>query len=62
MISYTTVAEPAARGFPVIPTPDHNPLHADIVVPNSRLSPEQAAALSALFQRNIRPNPAYIKR
>jgi RHS repeat-associated protein len=61
MITYTTVGELAARGFPVIPTPDDNPLHADIVVPNSRLTPEQAATLSALFQRNIRPNPTYVK-
>jgi hypothetical protein len=61
-ISFTTVEELAAKGFPVIPTPDDNPLHADIVVPNSTLSPEQAEAISALFRKNIRDNPAYFKR
>ena len=57
-ISYTTTSQLTAAGFPVIPTPGSNPLHASIVVPQ-RLTDAQAATLSAIFQQNIRLNPAY---
>lgn len=57
-ISYTTNWALGAKGYPVQPTPTDNLLHASIITPPS-LTDEQAAAMSALFAPNRRPNPVY---
>jgi RHS repeat-associated protein len=54
-ISYTTTAQLATVGAPVVPTPTgNNQLHATVNVPNP-LDPKQASAISAVFKQ--KPNP-----
>ena len=56
-VSYATVQELTALGYPVTATPLPNmPFHATVVT-GGPLSPDQAAALSAAFANKF-PNPA----
>jgi RHS repeat-associated protein len=54
MISYTTTAQLAGVGVPVVPTPTPNTLHATAVVPVP-LDPARAAVISRVFQQTANP-------
>jgi hypothetical protein len=59
MISYTTSYALQAQGYTIVATPTTNPLHVSILLPQgqTQLSRAQAQAFSALFTRQLNPNP-----